>query len=153
MLDEPLKTYWMDKAYRIPDNPQANEDPQHLAGSTVPINVMSVHSIFVQPEPGAQPRAGQRVALSGVATDGVSGIKRVEVSKDGGQSWSDAELGADLGKYSWRMWRMDWTPATKGNYRLMVRATANNGATQVAEQWNRSGYQRDVIEHQDVTVM
>ncbi len=153
VLDQPLKTFWMDKAYRIPDNPQANEDPQHLAETTVPINRMPVHSIFVKPSSGERLRAGQRLELSGVATDGASGIKRVEVSENGGQSWRDAELGPDLGKYSWRRWRAEWTPSTKGKYRLMVRATSNSGETQVTEQWNRSGYQRDVIEHQDVVVM
>lgn len=153
VLDQPLKTFWMDKAYRIPDNPQANESPQNLAEVTVPISVMSVHSIFVKPEPGEQLRAGQRCDLAGVATDGTSGIRQVEVSTDGGKAWSAATLGADLGKYSWRRWRADWTPGTKGSYRLMVRATSNNGETQVSEQWNRSGYQRDVIEHLDVKVV
>jgi sulfite dehydrogenase (cytochrome) subunit A len=153
VLDQPLKTYWMDKAYRIPDNSQANEDPQHLAEATVPINRMPVHSIFIKPSRGEQFRTGARHELVGVATDGGSGIRRVEVSKDGGQSWSDAELGPDLGRYSWRRWQTDWTPAAKGRYRLMVRATGNSGETQVTEQWNRSGYQRDVIEHQDVVVM
>ncbi len=153
VLDQPLKTFWMDKAYRIPDNPQANEDPQHLATATVPINRMSVHSIFVKPEPGEQLRAGKRYQLAGLANDGDSGIKRVEVSKDGGQSWSDAALGPDLGKYSWRRWQADWTPAAKGTYKFMVRATSNSGETQVTSQWNRSGYQRDVIEQQEVVVV
>jgi sulfite dehydrogenase (cytochrome) subunit A len=152
VLDQPLKTFWMDKAYRIPDNPQANEEPQHLATATVPINRMPVHSIFLKPNPGEQLRAGQRYQLSGLANDGDSGIKRVEVSKDGGQSWSDATLGPDLGKYSWRRWQADWTPAAKGSYKLMVRATSASGETQVTSQWNRSGYQRDVIEQQEVVV-
>ncbi len=114
VLDQPLKTFWMDKAYRIPDNPRANEDPQHLAETTVPINRMPVHSIFVKPSSGERLRAGQRLEFSGVATDGGSGIKRVEVSENGGHSWRDAELGPDLGKYSWRRWQTDWTPAAKG---------------------------------------
>ena len=152
VLDQPLKSFWMDKAYRIPDNPQANEEPQHLSAVTVPINRMSVHSIFVSPEPGEQLRAGQRYELAGVANDGTSGIRKVEVSKDGGQSWSDATLGPDLGKYSWRLWQAEWTPPAKGTYRLMVRATNSAGETQSTTQWNRSGYQRDVIEHLDVTV-
>lgn len=153
VLDQPLKTFWMDKAYRVPDNPQSNEDPQQLAQATVPINVMPVHSIFVKPEPGEQLHAGQSYEIAGVATDGGSGIKRVELSKDGGQSWNDAQLGPDLGKYSWRLWRAQWTPGAKGSYRLMVRATTNNGEQQVTEQWNRSGYARDVIEHLDVRVV
>jgi DMSO/TMAO reductase YedYZ molybdopterin-dependent catalytic subunit len=152
VLDEPLKTFWMDKAYRIPDNANANEEPGHLSAVTVPITRMSVHSIFVQPEPGERLHAGQRYELAGIANDGTSGIRRVEVSKDGGQSWSDATLGPDLGKYSWRQWRADWTPPAQGTYRLMVRATTDSGETQQTEQWNRSGYQRNVIEHQDVVV-
>ena len=153
VLDQPLKTFWMDKAYRIPDNAEANEEPQHLASATVPINEMAVHSIFVKPAPGEQLRAGQRYELAGVASDGGSGVRGVEVSSDGGRTWSDATLGADLGKYSWRTWRANWAPPTKGTYKLMVRATSNNGQKQVAAQWNRSGYQRDVIEHLDVAVV
>ena len=153
VLDQPLKTFWMDKAYRIPDNPDANEEPQHLSAVTVPINRMSLHSIFVQPEPGEQLRAGQRYELAGLANDGGDGIRRVEVSQDSGQTWSDATLGADLGKYSWRRWQTWWTPPAKGSYRLMVRATNAAGEAQRTAQWNRSGYQRDVIEHLEVTVL
>ena len=132
VLDQSLKTFWMDKAYRIPDNADANEEPQHLSPVTVPINRMAVHSIFVRPEPGERLPAGQGYELTGVANDGGSGIRRVEVSKDGGQSWSDATLGADLGKYSWRLWHAEWTPPAKGTYRLMVRATTDSGETQQA---------------------
>ncbi len=152
VLDQPLKTFWMDKAYRIPDNADANEEPQHLSAVTVPINQMPVHSIFISPEPGEQLDAGQRYQLAGVANDGASGIRRVEVSNDGGQTWSDATLGPDLGKYSWRLWQAEWTPPAKGTYRLMVRATNTAGETQRTSQWNRSGYQRDVIEHLDAVV-
>ena len=57
-LDQPLKTFWMDTAYRIPDNPGAEETPQQLSKVTVPITRMSVHSIFVKPTPGEQLSAG-----------------------------------------------------------------------------------------------
>src|SRR5271167_3385250 len=50
--DEPLKSFWMQKAYRIPNNATANEDPSHLSQDTVPINRMAVHSIFLRPGPG-----------------------------------------------------------------------------------------------------
>jgi DMSO/TMAO reductase YedYZ molybdopterin-dependent catalytic subunit len=152
VLDQPLKSFWMDKAYRIPDNPDADEDPQHLAAGTVPISFMSVHSIFVRPQPGEQLHAGANYTVQGIANDGGSGIRKVEVSLDSGQTWRDATLGPDLGKYSWRTWQLPWTPTAKGSYRLMVRATAGNGQAQRTSQWNRSGYQRDVIEHIDVMV-
>jgi len=152
VLDQPLKSFWMDKAYRIPDNSDANEDPQHLAGVTVPIGCMLVRSIFVWPEPNEQLRTGQKYKLEGVANDGGSGIRRVDVSTDGGHTWLEASLGQDLGKYSWRRWWADWTPSSQGSYRLMARATSGNGQTQSSSQWNRSGYERNVIEHLDVVV-
>lgn len=153
VLDQPLKSFWMDKAYRIPDNKFAEEDPQHLAATTVPIHRMSVHSIFVRPEPQEQLHAGRPYQLQGVATDGGSGIRKVEVSTDGGATWTEAALGKDLGKYSWRLWHAEWKPATKGSYRLKVRATNADGTGQQDAQWNRSGYQRDVIEQLDVMVV
>ncbi len=152
VLDQPLKTFWMDKAYRITDNPGANEEPDHLSQVTVPISRMSVRSIFVSPQPGERLLNTKPYTLSGIAFDGGSGIRTVEVSSDRGQSWTPASLGADLGEYSWRQWQTRWTPPSKGSYQLMVRSTANNGDTQPAAQWNRSGYQRDVIEHVDVLV-
>src|SRR5271169_2785336 len=59
VLDQPLKTFWMDKAYRIPNNANANEDSQSLSPVTVPINRMAVHSIFVWPEPDELLHVGQ----------------------------------------------------------------------------------------------
>jgi sulfite dehydrogenase (cytochrome) subunit A len=153
VLDQPLKTFWMDTAYRVPSNSGAEETPQELAKVTVPITRMPVHSIFVKPAPNEQLRAGESYSLEGVANDGGSGIRQVEVSTDGGKTWSEASLGPDLGKYSWRRWHAHWTPAGKGNYRLQAGATTEDGQQQVTSQWNRSGYQRDVIEHVDVEVV
>ncbi len=151
VVDQPLKTFWMDKAYRIVDNPEGNEDPQHLAATTVPVSNMCVHSIFVRPEPGERIKAGASHTLRGVATDGIAGIRKVEVSTDGGKTWRDATLGKDLGKYSWRTWQLPWTPGP-GAYKLLVRATAVDGRTQATSQWNRSGYNRNVIEQVEVAV-
>jgi DMSO/TMAO reductase YedYZ molybdopterin-dependent catalytic subunit len=153
VLDQPLKTFWMDTAYRVPDNPGAEETPQHLAATTVPITRMSLHSIFVRPAPNEQLKAGQSYKLAGVANDGGAGIRKVEISADDGKTWSDATLGDDLGKYSWRRWWAQWTPPAKGSYRLQVRAVSVDGQQQVTSQWNRSGYQRDVIEHVDVVAV
>jgi len=153
VLDKPLKTFWMDTAYRVPDNSGAEETPQSLSPKTVPITKMSVHSIFVKPAPGEQIRANQVYKLQGVANDGGSGIRKVEVSTDDGKSWVEASLGTDLGKYSWRLWSVNWAPPATGNYRLLVRAVNNENQQQVVSQWNRSGYLRDVIEHVDIEVI
>src|SRR5262245_16844231 len=45
----------------------------------------------------------------------------VEVSTDGGKSWSQAELGEPVGRFAWRGWRCMWQ-ARSGRYTLCVRA-------------------------------
>lgn len=152
VLPEKFKGYWMEKAYRIPATADPNEAPDKLAEQTVPINRMPVRSIMVQPEPHEKLSANQAYEIEGVAFDGGAGIKRVEVSTDGGATWNDATLGNELGKYSWRRWRLNWTPNKTGDYKLLVRATNAAGETQRASFWNRSGYLRNVIEETHVTV-
>jgi DMSO/TMAO reductase YedYZ molybdopterin-dependent catalytic subunit len=147
-----FKSFWMDKAYRIPNNPTGSETPDHLATDTVPISNMSVRSIFVTPSNKAELDAGKPVTVEGIAFDGGNGIKTVELSTDAGKTWTPAKLGPDLGNYSFRRWTLDWTPAAKGPAKLMVRAVSNTGETQSDYLWNRSGYRRNMIEHLDLTV-
>jgi sulfite dehydrogenase len=90
--------------------------------------------------------------LRGIAFDGGTGIKDVSVSTDGGKTWMPAKLGRDLGKYSFREWKLPVKLAA-GNYELKVRATNNAGDVQPAEpRWNPAGYLRNVIETTHVTV-
>lgn len=152
VLNESFHGYWMEKGYRVPKNAAMAEAPGELAKETVPITKMVVRSLLVRPEPGEKVSAGAPYEIEGVAFDGGAGIKRVEVSTDGGQTWSEAKLGPDLGKYSWRRFRLPWKPAG-GQYKVMARATSGAGETQPdAPIWNRSGYARNSIESLDVTV-
>ena len=119
----------------------------------MPISRHSVRSICVTPESGARVKVGEKVEVQGVALDAGEGIKWVEVSVDGGKSWKDAQLDKELGRYSWRRWRYGWTPRERGPVTVMSWATNAKGETQVTRQWNRSGYQRNVIEGVEVTVV
>jgi sulfite dehydrogenase len=151
VLDEPFTGFWMAKAYRVSKRPLMDETPDALATDMVPISRMVVRSLIVRPEPGESVKAGQPFELDGIAFDGGSGIKQVEVSTDGGKTWAAAKLGDDLGKYSFRRWKLSWTPQP-GEHTVMVRATSNDNETQPAEpKWNRSGYARNVIESLRVT--
>jgi sulfite dehydrogenase len=152
VLTQPFSNFWTDKAYRIPSAPNGTESPQSLAKDTVPINKFNVRSIFVRPEPDEIWHAGIPNEIEGVAFDSGYGIRRVEVSTDGGTSWADARLDPEIGKYSWRRWRASWTPTSRGQYRLMARATNAVGETQSKEQWNRSGFMWNVIQEVDVKV-
>jgi hypothetical protein len=114
---------------------------------------MNVRSFFTPPDEGFKATANATCPLDGVAFDGGDGIKKVDVSTDGGTTWRPAELGPDLGRFSFRRWKLAWRPERPGSHRLMVRAT--NGAGQVQPPkagWNRSGYMRNVIEDLAVEV-
>jgi sulfite dehydrogenase len=153
VLPKAFDGFWMAKAYRIPTAAGAVEVPDKLAEQTVPISRMNVRSFFTPPDGGFRAKANAPTALDGIAFDGGDGIRKVEVSADGGTTWRDAELGTDLGRYSFRRWRLSWRPEKAGAHRLMVRATNGRGDTQAAKPgWNRSGYMRNVIEEVGVEV-
>jgi DMSO/TMAO reductase YedYZ molybdopterin-dependent catalytic subunit len=146
VLPHAFSNFWTDKAYRIPNGPNGTESPTQLASDTVPINRFNVRSIFVRPEPGDTLHAGMPHEMEGIAFDSGHGIRRVEVSTDGGATWADAQLDPEIGKYSWRRWRASWTPRARRRYRLMARATNAVGDTQSTAQWNRSGFMWNVIQ-------
>jgi DMSO/TMAO reductase YedYZ molybdopterin-dependent catalytic subunit len=154
VLPQPFKGYWMDPAYRIPATPNGVEPKDALAPKTVPINRMNVRSFFTGPERDSRQVRSRVCWLEGIAFDGGAGIRRVEVSFDGGEHWREAQLGDDLGRFSFRRWRLPWRPEVAGRARLRVRATNTEGETQPAKPgWNRAGYMRNVIEEWSVEVV
>ncbi|TKX54237.1 molybdopterin-binding oxidoreductase [Halorubrum sp. SP3] len=73
-----------------------------------------------------------RIELAGHAYAGTRGIERVEVSTDGGDSWTDAELSAPLPDADvWRQWRHVFAP--DGEHEVVVRATDGTGTLQTRE--------------------
>ena len=154
VLPHAFDGYWMAKAYKIPTNPNGVEDPHaKLSDHLIPINRMNVRSFVTAPEPGSTVPAGRAIEVEGIAFDGGSGIRGVEVSVDGGSTWAGAVLGDDLGRYSFRRWRYRWTPESQGEHRLLVRATSRDGEVQPdKEGWNRGGFMRNVVEEMTVHV-
>ena len=96
---------------------------------------------------------GEPTKVRGLAFDGGYGITEVVFSDDGGQTWRQAQLGKDLGKYSFREWTLSFTPQKAGPLELKVKATNRIGQSQPAELlWNPAGYMRNVIETVRVSV-
>jgi len=78
------------------------------------------------PEDGGTIQAGPAIA-DGIATAGDRGIKRVEVSLDGGDTWADATLEPSLNPpFTWVRWAFPFT-AKPGNHALVMRATDGTG--------------------------
>ena len=145
VLDTPLANFWMATAYRIPDNDCNCVQPGTPPAKTKPIGRFKVRSFVTSVESGAAVKTGPQT-LSGIAFDGGTGIKYVEVSADDGKTWLQAALGADAGKYGFRGWTAPVT-LPPGEARIKVRATSNAGETQPVEQpWNPAGYLRNLVE-------
>jgi sulfite dehydrogenase (cytochrome) subunit A len=150
VIDSVFDGFWMKSAYRIPDNDCACVEPGTLPKVTVPIGRFNVRSFVTSLADGAKVKVGPQT-LKGIAFDGGTGIKQVDVSIDDGRSWTPAKLGADLGKYSFREWTLSVRLAA-GGHLLKVRATSNGGKVQPDKAiWNPPGYMRNVIETYKVT--
>lgn len=147
VVDREFGGYWMNPAYRIPDNTCACVEPGTTPAKTVPIQRFNVRSFITSLADGAQIKSGQTVTVRGIAFDGGYGIQQVLFSEDGGKSWGEATLGEDLGKYSFREWTIPFTAQKAGGYELKVKATNRIGQSQPMEPlWNPTGYMRNVVE-------
>ena len=151
VIDKVYDNFWMKTAYRIPDNECACVEPGTAPKVTVPINRFTVRSFITSVQSGAKLKSGN-ITLRGIAFDGGTGIKQVDVSTDGGKTWKAAKLGKDLGNYSFREWTLP-VKLSAGVHELKVRATSNGGKVQPEKAvFNPAGYMRNVIETTSVTV-
>jgi DMSO/TMAO reductase YedYZ molybdopterin-dependent catalytic subunit len=84
-----------------------------------------------QPAPNATLPAGEQ-RIAGIAYAGVRGIKQVEFSADGGESWQQAEiLEAAPGRDTWVRWQGTFRLAPGSRTKLIARATDATGDLQV----------------------
>ena len=150
-LKAPLKSFWMNPAYRIPSalfpvvQRFTTQEPPNSPNT--PITEMVVNSLVTNLEEGAEVKAGQPTRVQGVAWDGGYGIVEVAVSIDGGTGWVPAELGPDLGRFAWRRWTYAFTPAQPGAATVMVRARNKAGQTQVEQLlFNGAGYHNNLVQ-------
>ena len=150
---DPFTGFFMSTAYRIPANASGCVEPGTTPGVTVPINRFKIRSFITSHTEGASVRPGEVNMLRGFAFDSGEGITEVQISADGGKSWQGAELGKDLGKYSFREWTLAWKPAPGVKaHALRSRAFNRIGETQPLEPlWNPAGYLRNVSETVNVT--
>lgn len=144
----PFGGFWMKNAYRIPSGkfPVIQHFLTQMTEANEPITEIMVNSLVTAPEDGHTMRKGETVEIRGLAWDGGYGIRRVEVAVDGGQSWRDAALGKDVGRFGFRSFRFSFAPQRTGEYQVMVRASNAVGQTQAEKLiFNPAGYYNNVI--------
>lgn len=95
------------------------------------ITELLVKSLIAQPRAGTTLQAGATVRVHGAAWTGESEVTRVELSADGGRTWTDARLPRRAQRFAWRLWEHNWrVPNTPGRITLLARATDARGRTQ-----------------------
>ena len=133
----PWQGYFQHVVYRL-----LPEDGIPGPGVGIPLGLVALNSAVLSPADGETVAAGL-VEVRGYAfAGGERHVARVDVSLDGGASWSQAELLEDLGRWAWRHWRItvDLAP---GEHEIVVRAWDSSAATQpedAAALWNPKGY-------------
>lgn len=93
---------------------------------------------------------GDRIQVGGHAYAGTRGIRAVEVSIDGGDSWEEATLSEPLaGQDVWRQWKYEYDDP--GDHEVVARAIEEDGTVQPEERTGSfpsgpSGWVRRTIE-------
>jgi DMSO/TMAO reductase YedYZ molybdopterin-dependent catalytic subunit len=147
-VTKPESNFWMNPAYRIPLGKfplVARFTTQDTAVNT-PITEMVVNSLITSHPDGAKVKANEPVNVGGIAWDAGYGIRTVEVSTNGGESWLPAKLGEDIGRFAFRTFSFIVVPKQSGKISVMARASNAIGQTQTASLiHNPAGYHHNVI--------
>ena len=150
VVEEPFSGYQVATGYRV----RQNEDEEGR-----PVTHMRTRSLMVPPgipDFLTRERIVDRgpVEIHGRAWSGRAPIVRVEVSVDGGTTWSDASVERDPDhRWAWAGWSYRWEAVVEGRCTLCCRATDETGETQPLEpEWNLGGYENNAVQRIPVVV-
>ena len=141
-------------SYRMPVNPL----PPGSDGRGVETRIlesMPVRSIVSSPAPDHRYPSGTReIPVRGAAWAGDDGVARVDLSVDGGATWTAATLKPPRNRYDWVRWEAAIPLSGDGFYEIFVRATDSQGRAQPfhAANWNPNGYGCNVMHRVPDTV-
>jgi sulfite oxidase len=151
VLEEEFVGNFMSPAYRLPNQPMKPGDTVKPE-DTHPVTALTVKSVIAGPSDDASLKTGS-VVVHGAAWAGEADVAKVEISTDGGSTWSAAKLGHEQAHYAWRLWNYEWKAGKSGDYTILSRATDSQGRTQPASPvWNPSGYLYNAVDQVKIHV-
>jgi sulfite oxidase len=133
----PWSGYFQHVVYRL-----LPEDATPGPGAGMPLGLIALNADVLSPADGETVAVGPLEVRGYAFAGGERHVARVDVSIDGGATWSQAELLEDLGRWAWRHWRATLT-LLPGEHEILVRAWDSSAATQPEDEaalWNPKGY-------------
>ena len=156
VMKEYKELFYMDTAYRIPDNECECETPDNYYEKTKPITTMNIKSVIGYPTSKTKINVNSNVTLKGVAFDSGHGIKEVLISLDAGKTWQKSKLGKELSLHAFREFRFNFRPKSKGDITLMAKAVNKIDQEQPFAKdilWNHGGYKYNGIDSVTISVI
>lgn len=99
--------------------------------SLKPLAQIQPKAIITSHESGQTIPAGKAISLHGLAWSGERAVAKVEISTDGGATWTAAELPEkQANEFAWVRWRYEWKDPKLGMARVVARCTDVAGSTQ-----------------------
>lgn len=137
---DPSDNYFQASAYRL--LPADADADAAGPGDGISLGPIALNSAILAPAEDATVAAGP-VEVSGYAfAGGERPVARVDVSVDGGRTWTQADLGEDRGRWSWRRWRAE-VELPAGQIEIAARAwdaAAGLQPESAVSLWNPKGY-------------
>lgn len=146
-----LDNFWMKSAYRVPTGMFPGSDfPTQDNATNRPITDIVLNALATSQADGDVVR-GAGFTLAGMAWDNGTGIARVDVSPNGGETWGVAMLGKADGPFAFQPWSIQLT-ASPGPLMVLIRATSKTGAVQPEKAiFNAAGYHNNAIQRLSLT--
>ena len=145
VLDHVPQCYYQHHYFTYGESP---DDPRKEM-----ITSMGVRCIILNPLDEDSPLERGAHKIQGRAWSGMGMIKRVEVSTDGGKTWTDAHLEEPVERWLWVRWSLLWEADKPGAYQILARATDETGRVQPQIPWNYQRKHFDGIVPTDVHVL
>ena len=133
----PWHGYFQNVAYRL-----LPEDQAPGPGAGMALGLVALNADVLSPADGETVAAGSIEVRGYAFAGGERHVARVDVSLDGGATWTQAQLLEDLGRWAWRHWRVTIEVAP-GEHEIVARAWDSSAATQPEDEaalWNPKGY-------------
>lgn len=140
VTDGPSDNFFQAVSYRLL---RPEEDPAAAGpGDGIALDTVALNADILVPDDGAAPPAGRTRVRGYALAGGDREVVRVDVSTDGGRSWSAAALDPPAGRWTWRLWHAE-VDLPAGRTEILARAWDSSAAVQpesAAQLWNPKGY-------------